>query len=194
MTPLYFICLRRVIAGFLVVELHSVVIQKAPEFTGGAGDTHLILEKQEGERRIHRSAGTTTGNAPFILKVDPQNGGSKHLTMFTEDLPPGAAIPRHKHSGSGEILILQSGRSRVHLGDTVKEVEAGATVFIPEDTWTSVEVVGSDPVSLIAIFSEPGFEEYMRVISVHEGEPNIPMSKAELDAVRSQHSHAVSYK
>jgi mannose-6-phosphate isomerase-like protein (cupin superfamily) len=114
--------------------------------------------------------------------------------MFTEDLSSGAAIPRHKHPGSDEILILQSGRSRVHLGDTVKEVGAGATVFIPEDTWISVEVVGSDPVSLIAIFSEPGFEEYMRMISVQEGEPNVPMSKVELDAVRSQHSHAVSYK
>src|SRR5262245_4102139 len=118
MIQLYFICLRKVIAGFLVMALHSFVIQEAPELTRDSGVTHLILERQEGERRIHRSAGTTTGNARFILKVDPQNGGSNHLVMFTEDLPPGAAIPRHKHPGSEEILILQSGRSRVYLGDT----------------------------------------------------------------------------
>ena len=156
--------------------------------------TPLILEQQEGERRVHRSAGTTTGNAPFILKVDPKNGGSKRLVMFTEDLPAGAAIPRHKHPAAEEILILQSGRTRVHLGDTVREVGSGATVFIPQDTWISAEVIGDQPVSLIAIFSEPGFEEYMRAISVREGEQNTPMSKQELEAVRAQHAHAVGYK
>jgi len=154
----------------------------------------LILEKQEGDRRVHRSAGTSTGNAPFILKFDPQNGGSQHLVMFTEDLPPGAGIPRHRHPGSDEILILQTGRTRVHLGDATKEVGPGASVLIPHDTWISADVLGNEPVSLIAIFSEPGFEEYMRAISVREGEPNIPMSKEELAAVRAKHPHAVSYK
>src|SRR5215467_4753770 len=160
----------------------SASSQEVRPAVGHSPSPARILEKQEGERRVHRSAGTTTGNAPFILKFDPKNGSSKHLVIFTEDLPPGAAIPRHKHPGS-EILVLQTGRTRVHLGDTVKEVGAGATVFIPADTWISAEVVGSEPVSLIAIFSEPGFEEYMRAISVREGEPNNPMAKAELDAV-----------
>jgi len=168
--------------------------QLVPKAVRSDRATALILEKQEGERRVHRPAGTTLGTAPFILKFDPQNGGTKHLVMFTETLPSGTAIPRHKHSGSEEILILQSGRSRVHLGDIVREVGAGATVFIPEDTWISVEVVGSEPVGLVAIFAEPGFEEYMRAISVREGEPNAPMSRAELDTVRAQHPHAVAYK
>ena len=165
--------LQSLIVGILAFPLCGVAAggQVAPAATDGNHINTLVLEKQEGERRVHRSAGTTTGNAPFILKFDPKNGSSKHLVIFTEDLPPGAAIPRHKHPGSEEILVLQTGRTRVHLGDTVKEVGAGATVFIPADTWISAEVVGSEPVSLIAIFSEPGFEEYMRAISVREGEP-----------------------
>ena len=81
----------------------------------------------------------------------------------------------------------------MHLGETVKDVGAGATVLIHQDTWISAEVIGNGPVSLVAIFSEPGFEEYMRAISVREGEPNNPMSKAELDTVRAQHPHAVTY-
>lgn len=67
-------------------------------------------------------------------------------------------------------------------------------MFIPPDTWISAEVIGTEPVSLIAIFSEPGFEQHMRAISVREGEPNTPLSKAELDAARAQHRHAMSYK
>jgi hypothetical protein len=82
----------------------------------------------------------------------------------------------------------------VHLGDTMREVGAGATEFIPEDTWISAEVVGTEPVSLSAIFSEPGFEEYMRAISVREGQLNTPISKSELGELGSQHSHAVSHK
>ena len=77
--------------------------------------SNLILEKQEGERRVHRSAGTSTVNASFTLKFDPANGPSKHLIMFTEDLPPGASIPVHKHPSCEEILILETGHSRVHL-------------------------------------------------------------------------------
>ena len=186
--------LLHLIAAILTIPLCSSVASPQVVPAAAAGATALILEKQEGERRVHRPAGTTTGTASFILKFDRANGGTKHLVMFTEELPPGAAIPRHKHPNSEEILILQTGRTRVHLGETVKEVQAGATVLIPEDTWISAEVVGSAPVSLVAIFAEPGFEEYMRAISVREGEPNTPMSKAELDAVRSQHPHAVAYK
>ena len=188
--------LEKLLVGIVTVTLCGLTAspQIVREAADGASATALILEKQEGERRVHRSAGTTIGTAPFILKFDRLNGNTKHLVMFTEELAPGGAIPRHKHPGCEEILVLQTGRPRVHLGETVKEVGASATVFIPVDTWISAEVIGSEPVSLVAIFSEPGFDEYMRAISVREGEPDAPMSKPELDAVRAQHPHAVSYK
>ena len=188
--------LEKLLVGIVTVTLCGLTAspQIVREAADGASATALILEKQEGERRVHRPAGTTTGTAPFILKFDRLNGNTKHLVMFTEELAPGGAIPRHKHPGCEEILVLQTGRTRVHLGETVKEVGAGASVFIPQDTWISAEVIGNEPVSLVAIFSEPGFEEYMRAISVREGQPNAPMSKPELDAVRAQHPHAVSYK
>src|SRR6516225_595967 len=61
-----------------------------------AKPTPLILEKSEGERRVWRPIEGAEGwlgqPAPFILKVDPQNGGSSHLVFVTEDLPPGGKI------------------------------------------------------------------------------------------------------
>jgi quercetin dioxygenase-like cupin family protein len=156
--------------------------------------TALIQEKEEGEHRVHRLAGNKMGTTPFTLKVDPKNTGSQQLVLFTEDLAPGASIPMHKHPNAEEILVLQTGNSRVHLGQIVKDGGPGATIFIPMDTWISVENVGTEPVSLIAIFSEPGYEEYMRAISVREGENNTPLSKAELDVIRRQHPHSVTYK
>jgi quercetin dioxygenase-like cupin family protein len=181
-------------AGALAILLCGIAAGQQSTRSQATTTNALILEKQEGERRVHRSAGTSTGNAPFILKFDPANGPSQHLVMFTEDLPPGASIPVHKHPECEEILILQTGHSRVHLGTTTREVGPGASVLIPPDTWISVDVVGNEPVSLIAIFSQPGFEQYMRAISVQEGEPNTPISKTELKSIREHHDHAVNYE
>jgi hypothetical protein len=47
---------------------------------------------------------------------------------------------------------------------------------------------------LIAVFSAPGFEEYMRAESVREGEKVVPLSKAEDEEIMKKYSHAVIYK
>jgi quercetin dioxygenase-like cupin family protein len=148
----------------------------------------------EGERRVRKFSGNKMGTSPFTLKVDRKNGASQHLVMFTEDLATGASIPRHKHPGAEEIVILQTGISRVHLGDIVKDVGGGAMVFIPPGTWISVDNIGEEPVSLIAIFSAPGYEEYMRAISIREGETHSPLSKDGLNTIRKQHPHSVIYE
>jgi quercetin dioxygenase-like cupin family protein len=163
--------------------------------TNTARATPLILEKSEGERRTWRGwPGHPDPGPTFLLKVDPKNGGSSHLVFGTEGLASGEAIPTHKHPGSDEILFLQNGTARVHLGDAVREVRGGSTVFIPADTWISISNIGGDPISLVFIFSAPGFEDFMRAESVLEGEKNAPVSKAEDDEIQKKHSHAVIYK
>lgn len=155
----------------------------------------LILEKNEGERRILRGwPGHPNPGETLILKVDPKNGGSSHLVFFTGDLAPGGEIVTHRHPGADEILFVQAGTARVHLGDAVREVHAGATVFIPAGTWISVSNIGSEVLTAVGIFSYPGFEEFMRAESVLEGEKNIPLTEAEDEAIQRQHSHDVIYK
>ena len=114
--------------------------------------------------------------------------------MGTEDLAPGETIPKHRHPGSDEILFLETGTARVHLGDSVREVRGGSTVFIPADTWISVSNIGSDVISLAFVFSAPGFEDFMRAASVREGEKNVPVPKDEDDEIQRKHSHAVIYQ
>jgi len=155
----------------------------------------LILERSEGERRTWRELPEHTGPlTAFLLKVDPKNGGSKHLVFLTEELPPGEKIEAHRHPSADELLFLQSGTARIHLGDQVREVHAGATVFIPADTWISVDNIGSDAISLVGVFSAPGFEEFMRAESVRAGEPYVPLTKAEDDEIQRKHAHAVIYR
>src|ERR1700677_3343015 len=107
--------------------------------------TSLILEKNEGERRVVRGwPGHPDPGETFILKVDPKNGGSSHLVLMTADLAPGGAIHAHRHPNADEILILQSGAARVKLGESVRDLHAGGIVFIPAGTWISATPLGKD--------------------------------------------------
>lgn len=190
--------IARVITGVcavLVCGCATAPSTATSQATNVTKTTPLILEKNEGERRVFRGwPGHPDPGATFLLKVDPKNGGSSHLVFGTEDLPPGETIPTHKHPGSDEILFLQTGTARVHSGDSVREVHAGSTVFIPADTWISVSNIGGDVINLAFVFSAPGFEDFMRAESVREGEKNVPVSKAEDDEIQRKHTHAVIYK
>ena len=76
----------------------------------------------------------------------------------------------------------------------MRVVHGGATVFIPANTWISVSNIGSNVISLVFVFSAPGFEEFMRDTSVREGEKNVPLSKSEDEKIQRKHSHAVIYQ
>ncbi len=126
----------------------SVPPAPAPEPASVVKPTPLILEKNEGERRVVRPwSGHPDPGETFIIKVDPKNGGSSHMVFFTAEIRPGGAIDRHKHPGSDEILFLESGTARAHLGNSVRVVHAGATIFIPANTWVSVDNIGTDTIS-----------------------------------------------
>lgn len=157
----------------------------------------LILEKNEGEKRAWRPIEGATGwdavPGPFILKVDPHNGASSHLVFVTEDVPPGATIPRHRHPGADEILFFQNGRARVSLGDKTREVHGGATIFVPANTWISATNVGAEAIHGVFVFSAPGFEDFMRAESTPEGQKITPLTKAEDAQIQKEHGHAVIY-
>lgn len=76
----------------------------------------------------------------------------------------------------------------------MRVAHAGATVFIPAGTWVSVSNIGKEPIKGVGVFSSPGFEDYMRDVSVREGEKNVPLSETEEAEIAKRHSHAVIYK
>ena len=194
--------MRTVLKAVAICVILAGVARSAPpittsEPTRAGRETPLILEKNEGERRVWRpiegAKGWDAQPGPFILKVDRHNGGSSRLVFGTEDLPPGASIDRHRHPGADEILFLQNGSARVSLGDSTREVHGGATVFIPANTWIAVTNIGTDGIGCVFVFSAPGFEDYMRAESVPEGQKITPLTKAEDAQIMKEHGHAVIY-
>jgi quercetin dioxygenase-like cupin family protein len=156
--------------------------QSTSTTTSQAAPKPLLLEKSEGERRIWREPPP----GDFILKVSPQNNGSQHLVMGTEDMHPGDEFPTHTHLGQDEILYIVKGTVHVHLGDREGDLHSGGTVFIPAHTWVDAKNAGTETVSLIFVFSAPGFENYMRCDSVLPNEKVVPLSLEEQRACADQ--------
>ncbi len=166
----------------IVVTLLAVIC-----YAQSQGAKTVVLEKNEGEKRVRRPLGSLpTPSVEFILKVTPQNSGSEHLVLGTEEIPPGGVIPRHKHLEQDEILLIQTGTAHVTLNDKEYDLHAGGTVFFPAQTWVGLKNIGKDDISLVFIFSAPGFEENMRCGSVLAGQSAPPITTEELKACAHQ--------
>ena len=145
------------------------------------GPPPLVLQKDEGELRTRRPReGVASPASEFIIKVGPKTNGSKHLLLFTEEIPPGAGIPKHKHHGEDEIVLIQTGSAHVWLGDKEYDVQPGGLLFIPSGTWIGLKNTGKENISALAVWNEPGFEELLRCVSVPKGQAAQPMSREEV--------------
>src|SRR5262244_4199751 len=164
-----------------------------PQSAADSRATPLILEKSEGEHRVRRPRETPVPTGPFTIKIDRKNGGSQKMFAGTEDIPAGGIVPRHKHLGQDEILLIQTGSAHVWLGTHERDVHAGALVFIPSDTWVSLKNTGNENIDLAFVFSDPGFDAFLRCTSVPLGDPSSEkVSRDELNAC--QHKGQVVYE
>jgi quercetin dioxygenase-like cupin family protein len=157
-------------------RVHS--IQSNAPSNPDANAKPLLLERNEGEvrtRRIHTDA-SVPASSQFTLKVSPKNNGSQHLVAGTEEVAPGATLPKHRHLIQDEIVLIHSGTAHVWLGDQERDLHAGGLVFIPANTWISGKNIGATPIGLTFVFSAPGFEETMRCNSVPAGETPTPIT------------------
>jgi hypothetical protein len=57
-----------------------------------------------------------------------------------------------------------------------------------------LENIGKDHLTQIGVWSAPGYEDYMRAISVPAGEPVTPLSKEELIEIRKKYLHFGIYQ
>jgi mannose-6-phosphate isomerase-like protein (cupin superfamily) len=185
------LCATLAIAGGLArAAPHAPTTGQQDKAASPAG---LILQVDEGERRVRRSreGGAPGLTTPFILKVDRRNGGSEHLMMGYEEIAPGDSIRPHRHLVADEIIFVHKGSAVVQLGTREARVDTGGTVYIPKHTRITLRNDGTVPLAIAFTFSAPGFEELMRANSVLEGEPDRPITaveRAQIEARNSWHT------
>ena len=121
------------------------------------------------------------------------HGGRAELTSTAErTCSRSCGAPPHRHLLADEILFVHRGQGEVLLGDQVTPVRVGATIYIPRNTRVALRATGSDSLGIAFIFSPPGMEEYLRAISVREGEPVQALDADSLRAIRlRQASHTL---
>jgi glyoxylate utilization-related uncharacterized protein len=76
-------------------------------------------------------------------------------------------------------VFIQAGTAHIRLGDQERDLHAGGVAFIPAHTWVGLKNISSEPLSIVAIFSAPGFENHLRCVSVLPNERSTPMSPEE---------------
>lgn len=145
--------------------------------------TPLVLAAEDGERRTWRF----DDGFPFVIKVDRRNGGSEDLVMGYEEIPPGVTIPAHRHRQADEIIFVHRGSGVARVGSREGAFTAGTTLYIPRDTLVTVENTGDGPLAIAFVFSAPGFEEYLRDMSVPEGEAVTPLTGEEIAEIQERH-------
>jgi len=143
----------------------------------------MILQENDGDHLVRRT-GPTRG-WPYTIKVDSQSVGAEDFVVLAEVLAPGQTIPFHRHDNAEEIVLLEEGGATVTVGDQRAVTGPRAMVFIPRNTWVSATNTSAENIHLTAIFSRPGFERYMRALSVAQGQPITPLDPAELPRLRA---------
>jgi uncharacterized RmlC-like cupin family protein len=83
-------------------------------------------------------------------------------SIAVEEMPPGTAIPLHRHERHEEALYLHRGQVTVTLGTRRVVAEAGTFVYIPAATWIGVENSGRETASVVGIFAEGAVEPCFR--------------------------------
>ena len=157
--------------------------------------TPLVLQPGDGELRLRRPPPTSLSTlaAPFTIKVDERNGGAKDFVIFTEAVPVGASISPHRHPHSEEVLFIHAGTGTAWLDGKEARIGPGTIIYMPPNAGVWLTNDGKEPISLVAIFSRPGFDKYQRDISVAAGEVANPLTVEELTAIRAKHTDAVLY-
>ena len=101
-------------------------------------------------------------------------------------------IPVHRHLHVDEILMVQHGTVAVYLGGRRQRASDGATIYAPADTWMGFKNVGGKPLSMVAIFSAPGFEQRQRLVTVAAPGEKLNLTSAERAALDKR--YGVEYR
>jgi len=195
----YHILFSTLVTGLLITLTATrgwTTDEHAASSVAGTRNEALILGESDGERRLHRPPPGALSNltAPFILKVDRKNGGAPEFVMLTEDIPPGQAISPHRHPHSDEIIFIHGGTGLASLAGKQATVTTGATIYMPRNAVVGLRNTGTEPLRIVAIFSKPGYEDYLREISVPEGQTPTPLTLEELNAIRARHLDSAVYE
>jgi oxalate decarboxylase/phosphoglucose isomerase-like protein (cupin superfamily) len=82
-------------------------------------------------------------------------------------LEPGKGHARHNHPGVEEILYVVSGQGKQMVedgGETWQPISTGDLIHIPPDMFHATLNTGWEPLKMVAIYSPPGPEAFLKTL------------------------------
>jgi quercetin dioxygenase-like cupin family protein len=144
-----------VLAGEAARIEASTAVSLVRVAVGPDADRHAPLGPRETVTRL-ATAGTeaATGARSFQVLFGPHNGSTR-ATLFAGFIPPGKA-PWHYHVYD-EIVWVPDGPGRLHLGEGVRELGAGAAFRLQPRQVHIVENLSPDrELTIIGVFAPAG--------------------------------------
>jgi quercetin dioxygenase-like cupin family protein len=140
---------------------------KAGPAAGGDGAQEqpaIVLGADEGELLI-----SGRRRAPMRLKIDSARSRGVSMSMVVSEVPPGTAIPVHRHHNEDELIFIHAGEGVLTVGARTRRVSAGAMLYGPRGVWHGIENRGSGTLVWCAIYVPAGFEQFFREVGVPPG-------------------------
>jgi len=122
-------------------------------------------------------------NTPITFHLSKMTDGVTSISLLSEELIPGGAIPEHKHLYEDEYFFFVSGIGRVMIDDKEFPFQPGTTAFIPRNTWHAIKNTGSGKAFFSFGYSPAGFEEFFRQIGTPRGQEFRQKPKTEFDEI-----------
>jgi quercetin dioxygenase-like cupin family protein len=98
--------------------------------------------------------------------------GARELSLMTSTFVPGGGYPfLHVHRSFEEMFYVVSGELEYQLGDARIWARAGSTIFIPAGIPHCFKGIGTEPVSIVVIYSSPDGVQMIEDITAVEPDP-----------------------
>lgn len=152
-------------------------------------DPHgLIIKADEGEVRYIGD----TRKAKVSIKVSKTPEYTPEMSLLSELITPGDAIPIHKHLNEEEFLLVQKGIVEITLGDDIRTGEPGDLIYVPKQMWHGFQNKGQEDVVMVLGYSPSGFEDYFRQIGTERIDQDLGFTGE--DWIRTNKKYGVVYR
>lgn len=91
----------------------------------------------------------------FYTLLAPWSCDTTHLSVGLSVYPPGSKPEGHVHAAEEETIYCVAGRGRIVAEGAGWEVEPGAIVHVPPNTFHATESDGPDDLELLCVFTPP---------------------------------------
>jgi len=109
------------------------------------------------------------------------------ISLLSEELIPGSAIPMHKHLYADEFFLFLSGNGEITIGEIVYPFWPGTTGFVPKDSFHGIRNTGTEKVVFFFGYSPAGFEGFFRESGTPKGQPFKAKPKPEMEAIAKKY-------